>query len=411
MRGEKFLYFYSRIKKIPVIPLLLIIVGLIAISALLLEQIDYIIQFILINFRLLAIIAVSIVILIQTILSSKNLIGQVTNYALLASSFLAMLLLLEVGCRVVAYYNDLNLLENIGQITRIPEKGEKVFFGQIIRLSKNPRIIYELVPNLSVIFQNQPVSTNSYGFRGKIVSLNKSKGSVRIVGIGDSVMFGWGVKDDETYLALLSGTLNRQYSEFIWEVVNTAVPGYNTVMEVETLKEKGIPFNPDIVIIGYVGNDLDLPNFIRKRENYLSLKKSFIKEFKGKLIHPPEIADGLMHAPFDRETGHFESNPRRVPEQYKAMVGLEAYFSAMKELQRLSKKYQFEVLVLSHRSLPKFVKDICSQLQFDTIEVLPAWKEYASKHRDENPVWQVSKADPHPSPVGHRVIGDTILKY
>ena len=220
----------------------------------------------------------------------KTLTKQAANYILLISSIIIILLLSEVGFRVVAYRKDSNTLENIEATSNKPRAGEKVTLGHIIRLSKNPRIIYELIPNLSVIFnytslkKTLPITTNSDGFRGKAVLINNDPQSRRIVGIGDSLMFGWGVRDEETYLSILSELLNSNFPEASWEIINMAVPGYNTVMEVETLKEKGLQYKPDIVIIHYFWNDFSLPNFIREQEDYFALNQSFmIKYFRQSL--------------------------------------------------------------------------------------------------------------------------------
>ena len=136
---------------------------------------------------------------------------------LLISSLIFILLLSEIGFRIVAYQEDLNTLDNIDVKANIPQAGEIVTLGRMIRLSKNPRIIYELIPNLSVIIHYKrlkkyvSVTINSDGFRGKAIPINKSPRSIRIVGIGDSMMFGWGVNDEEVYLSILSDLLNSNY--------------------------------------------------------------------------------------------------------------------------------------------------------------------------------------------------------
>jgi hypothetical protein len=152
-------------------------------------------------------------------------VGKGINYILLVSTIIIVLLLSEVGFRIVAYRKDLNTIENVEKLSKLPRPAERVSLGQIIRLSKNPRIIYELIPNVSGIFRNQPVSINSNGFRGQAIPIDKDTQSIRIVGIGDSLMFGWGVKEEETYLSILSETLNSSYPEYSWEIINTAVPG------------------------------------------------------------------------------------------------------------------------------------------------------------------------------------------
>jgi hypothetical protein len=72
-------------------------------------------------------------------------------------------------------------------------------------------------------------------------------GSVRILGIGDSGMYGWACEQDENYLAILETNLNRRGDGVFYEVLNTGVPGYNTQQEVQALKEKWARYKPDIV--------------------------------------------------------------------------------------------------------------------------------------------------------------------
>src|SRR5262249_1399115 len=139
---------------------------------------------------------------------------------------------------------------NLAYINRTNNGAENVTLRQMIRHSNNPRIIYELIPDLSVQFMNKQVTTNSQGFRGSEHNISKGNQIIRIIGLGDSSMFGWGVTDEECFLFILQKYLNQSRSFNIeWEIINTAVPGYNAVMEVETLKEKGLHYKPDIVIV------------------------------------------------------------------------------------------------------------------------------------------------------------------
>jgi len=335
---------------------------------------------------------------------------KVADYILLVSTITIMLLLAEVGFRFVAYRKDVNTLESVGETSSIPKDGEVVNLGRIIRLSKNPHIIYELIPSLSVIFtykrlnRNVPITINSDGFRGKAIPVDKHAQSKRIVGIGDSLMFGWGVNDDETYLSLLSEQLNAKYPEMTWEIINMAVPGYNTVMEVETLKEKGLHYKPDIVIIHFCDNDFSLPNFIREQEDYFALDQSFIiKYFRGTLktikrIRPPRNSNGRI-----------EDDPQRIPKQYRDMVGVQAYYRAMEELKALSIKHKFDVVVLAYRPNAR-IKKICKQLGLRMVEMFSLWQRYASEQGilDADGVWRIIPKDFHPSAIAHKFIANTL---
>jgi len=69
-----------------------------------------------------------------------------------------------------------------------------------------------------------------------VVGPARAAGTFRVVGIGDSAMFGSGVSDGENHLAILERIVGRRFPGLKVETINTAVPGYNTIMEVETLK-------------------------------------------------------------------------------------------------------------------------------------------------------------------------------
>ena len=91
--------------------------------------------------------------------------------------------------------------------------------------------------------------TNSWGFRGPELSETAADGEITILGIGASNMFGDGVGNEDLYTGHLEVLLNERYPARKWRVINTAVPSYNVVMKVETLKEKGLRFDPDFVLL------------------------------------------------------------------------------------------------------------------------------------------------------------------
>lgn len=51
------------------------------------------------------------------------------------------------------------------------------------------------------------MTTNARGFRGPVLARAKPAGALRVVAVGNSSTFGWGVNDDETYPAQLEHAL------------------------------------------------------------------------------------------------------------------------------------------------------------------------------------------------------------
>src|SRR5262245_60753707 len=83
------------------------------------------------------------------------------------------------------------------------------FDGSAIkRPSARPGLRYELIPgSRTTNYVGVPVSVNRLGLRDREVSVPKPAGTFRILGVGDSVTFGYGVRVEDTYLRILEDRL------------------------------------------------------------------------------------------------------------------------------------------------------------------------------------------------------------
>lgn len=341
-----------------------------------------------------------------------NYRNYIYNIILSLSSIFLFFLFLEISIRFYLYSKSRKSFEAV--INNLPEfkTGVSANMADIICPSEYPDIIYELRPNIKANFMNVQVETNAQGWRGELPPIYKDKNTVRIITIGDSHMFGWGVPEEKRYSNVLENTLTSRFSERKWEIINTAVPGYNTYMEVETLKRKALVYNPDIIIMEYIGNDLDLPNFIMDSTDYLNFKKCFFVNFlKGRieylntklnLIAAPTCLDPELKG--TRFAGEY--NISMVPKEYRHMVGWSSFVAAMSELKKMQQGHHFDVIIcISHdwpRSVPTKIISLCSQLRFYSI---------FSPQKYEPPSLILSNADKHPSILGHKLIADTLLDF
>ena len=100
------------------------------------------------------------------------------------------------------------------------------------------------------------VALNSQGLRGPEIPLAKPAGERRILALGDSVTFGWGVDQDQTFSDFLERSLAPR-PDRRWRVLNAGVNGYNTRQEVEYLERAGLSYAPDIVVLTWVDNDVE----------------------------------------------------------------------------------------------------------------------------------------------------------
>jgi len=328
---------------------------------------------------------------------------------LLAVTSLALtLFVLEVGFRIKAVYDDreLSTFRELGNEAVTNRPDARLRTRHIIRLSGNDRIIFELIPGVTGGFRGAPLEVNPNGFRGPVLGHEKPKGTVRIAGIGDSVMFGWGVRDDEYYMARLGAKLASDFPDVSWEWLNSGVPGYNTAMEVETLKDKLLAYEPDLVVLGYCDNDLSLPNFIRNEEAYLTPRKSWLYHWARNAIK------GFARTADDRLTK--ARTPEELPEIYRELVGIDAYRRSIGELVRLSEAHDFRIVVFSHTRLQDEVREITEEFELPIVEgqgALDAWMQANDVVDFMGSALTLNDHDPHPTPLAHDLISDELYTY
>jgi lysophospholipase L1-like esterase len=94
--------------------------------------------------------------------------------------------------------------------------------------------------------------TNSHGLRGPERAIPKPAGVFRIALVGDSVVEGVGLEREED---TLPAQLESQLADKRIEVVSGATRGYNTQAEIELLRRRVLPYEPDLVIVLFVRND------------------------------------------------------------------------------------------------------------------------------------------------------------
>ena len=122
-------------------------------------------------------------------------------------------------------------------------------------ISDNPRIGHEHRPDADAFLMGVRVTTNGAGFRDEEIPVKKRPGSTRIMLLGDSVLFGWGAKQDETVAARLKQAWRSAGRDV--DVINTGVGNYNSMMEVEFFLTRGYRYKPDIVVLNYFINDAE----------------------------------------------------------------------------------------------------------------------------------------------------------
>jgi hypothetical protein len=87
------------------------------------------------------------------------------------------------------------------------------------------------------------VTLNALGYRGRAWRVPKRSGQTRVVVLGDSIAFGYGVADEQAFPQVLDGRDNGL------EVVNLGVEGYGPGQELLVLRREGLSAAPDVVVL------------------------------------------------------------------------------------------------------------------------------------------------------------------
>ena len=114
---------------------------------------------------------------------------------------------------------------------------------------------YRHKPSWETRYGDVLITYNERGLRDRPI-LPKAQDEFRILALGDSATFGWGVPQNEIFTSRLERILQSRLQRTV-RVINSGVGGYNTVQEVMYFKQEGISFQPDLVILTYVENDVE----------------------------------------------------------------------------------------------------------------------------------------------------------
>lgn len=125
-----------------------------------------------------------------------------------------------------------------------------------------PGLRFEHRPNVQARLMGVDVHINADGLRDRDHSLQKSKKTVRIAVVGDSITFGWGVAQEQTYPRQLESELNQRRPlgpDVAFEVINFGVGNYGIADVAAMLEYKTLAYRPDLILYGAFINDAEAP--------------------------------------------------------------------------------------------------------------------------------------------------------
>lgn len=117
------------------------------------------------------------------------------------------------------------------------------------------RLPFRMKPGVYPIGPDKTITINSLGYRGREFSREKPAGTTRILFVGDSFVYGYGVDDEQTLPRLVEKQLQQRYENV--EVINGGFHGSSMMQYDLYLRNEGYQLKPDIIVlVAYTGNDL-----------------------------------------------------------------------------------------------------------------------------------------------------------
>jgi len=315
------------------------------------------------------------------------------------------LLLLEIGLRAVDH------------LSQKPTKKEKR-----IAMIQEAGVLYPPSNQLfSLTLERDRLGHRNYPSMGTSLrdydyAQSKPENTYRIIGLGDSFAWGWGVADNRrTTFKYLECWLNTYDEEQNYEVINCAQPGKSAYDYEAYVKEYGHAFNPDMFLILYNINDSYLPHasmVVDKRTGDLmrehrdplsniSMLYRFIKKtLVRKRVHDytvRHIKEGYFGPEKQQKWGRAQANIREI-QKFCQEQEIELVVAVFPLLFELEKTYPFQAEV---EEVDRFLK-LC---RIKTVNLLPAFKG-----KKTTLLWS-SPSDSHPNRVAHRLAAEKIYQF
>lgn len=121
---------------------------------------------------------------------------------------------------------------------------------------RHPEIGLLQVPNQAGYLDDGLATINALGLRGELPETPKPANQFRVLAIGDSTTFGWGVDDTDTYGWQLERMFGERRPAANVRVVNAGVSAHNLEDSARLLRYFAPRLEPDLVLVGFFWNDL-----------------------------------------------------------------------------------------------------------------------------------------------------------
>lgn len=310
-----------------------------------------------------------------------------------------------------------------------------------------PRVHYKLKPNVRARVSNTVnrreiarglevlIESDSRGFRTAERPWAKPPGAYRIVFLGDSTTFGWGVEAGERFSDLVETALNAEGEGRRFEAINLGLPGYTTHHALRLLDDIALRYEPDMLILSFGANDsrevpVAVKSMLRRPAWIDGLRGTLGRSALYRLLRKTILS---LHNPFDRAAGGrggggAEGGPREAfvtPDEYgrnlEEIVGRAVERGARVVFLGLCcpRDYLAKMTAVGGRTNSPAIDGMYVLLdELDRVQAGLAYPELARHYEDlygrellkERRVLYVTSDTCHPNVLGHRILAEALMR-
>ncbi len=284
--------------------------------------------------------------------------------------------------------------------------GNKGWNQGLHQASSIPGLYYELRPNVDIVVFGWHIVTNDLAMRSPPITLAKPAGVRRIEVLGDSISFGWGVNQEQTFEAELQKLFERS-APGKYQVLNLAVSGYNTQDEVNLFLHRGALMEPDLIVLGYCLNDPELDP-LQPLKAFYQPDRIWQRSHLLRLLRLAEWKYQVWRKGGNDYCLYLHNDARSWLSVNRAMMRLELW----------ARKREVPVIVmifpdLGNEEWPEYpylelhdrVATTASSLGFLVLDLYPVYRPQSRS------VLIVSPDDPHPSPIAHKITAKALESF
>ena len=258
---------------------------------------------------------------------------------------------------------------------------------------------------------------NSAGWRDVEHQVAKPPGTYRVLGLGDSYLFGQGVRFQDVSLTRLRRLLqDAAPPDMVVEAVNTGVPAFNTEAERQLLEARGLEYRPDLVIVHFVLNDIE-QNLGREGP-----KLEFFRDYTAVYNQPDWLSGysklwGLARQTYQRRVEgarYLEESLRSYQEE---SARFESMWKSLEGIRDLCRQNNAALLVAIFPFLVNLDGDYpflpihqrlaerCQRAGIPVLDLYPAFKGH------KGPELWVHPIDQHPNETAHAIAAKAMADY